>query len=58
MISMGKKAKAFFFPGSHFLFPSSFFVIFTEKSGTLMCRLCTRLFRYCESGFNLFKHVV
>jgi hypothetical protein len=21
MISMGKKAKAFFFPGSHFLFP-------------------------------------
>jgi hypothetical protein len=34
MISMGKKAKAFFFPGSHFLFPSpSFFMIFTEKGG-------------------------
>jgi hypothetical protein len=24
MISMGKKAKAFFFPGSYFLFPSFF----------------------------------
>jgi hypothetical protein len=34
MISMGKKANAFFFPGSHFLFPSpSFFMIFTEKRG-------------------------
>jgi hypothetical protein len=32
MISMGKKANAFFFPGSHFLFPS-FFMIFTEKRG-------------------------
>jgi len=32
MISMGKKANAFFFPGSHFLFPSpSFLTIFTEK---------------------------
>jgi hypothetical protein len=32
MISMGKKANAFFFPGSHFLFPSpSFCVIFTEN---------------------------
>jgi hypothetical protein len=36
MISMKKKATAFFFPGSHFLFP--FFLclmIFTEKNCTL-----------------------
>jgi hypothetical protein len=31
MISMEKKARAFFFPGSHFLFPSpSFLMIFSQ----------------------------
>jgi len=32
MISMGKKAKAFFFPESHFLFPFLLFSRFSQKN--------------------------